>query len=384
MKYKKNDWKKINKIAKKKDVMIQTAFGDEFKWEDGSSSAVFGSESNGREIELSHDDIDILVIEGFADDFMKTIDKHNDSLAQNSLHLVRQQIMKKYKVGKKSPVSSEIVTRRLVATLINNGVKEIRNKVKSPELKKAIQKIIDIREKELKKMKEGKITEQYKLPNKIPKDEKGIYTYVMSLAQNPKNSKLFSKLVTKLGSKWMNIHHNGSKNNWPFYDKTGKLVNPARMKEGKLTEADGVFKKKTQTFMLFHINSELNRIKNTIIQVDKASKAKGLAKNEKNEFGKLLKDLKVDLKKIMTRKKDVENYKVDEGKLTEGKMVKLLLPVKDRKKVVHILQKQLKLKISKDFEYGGQKGSNFTIELDKKLEDKVLELFMKSKIKVRG
>ena len=65
-------------------------------------------------------------------------------------------------------------------------------------------------------------------------------------------------------------------------------------------------------------------------------------------------------------------------------MVKLLLPVKDRKKVVHILQKQLKLKISKDFEYGGQKGSNFTIELDKKLEDKVLELFMKSKIKVRG
>jgi len=73
-----------------------------------------------------------------------------------------------------------------------------------------------------------------------------------------------------------------------------------------------------------------------------------------------------------------------EGKLTEGKMVKLLLPVKDRKKVVHILQKQLKLKISKDFEYGGQKGSNFVIELDKKLEDKVLELFMKSKIKVRG
>jgi hypothetical protein len=62
MKYKKNDWKKINKISKKKDVMIQTAFGDEFKWEDGSKDGVFGSESNGREIELSHDDIDILVV----------------------------------------------------------------------------------------------------------------------------------------------------------------------------------------------------------------------------------------------------------------------------------------------------------------------------------
>ena len=63
VKYKSNDWKKINKIAKKKTVMIQTAFGDEFKWEEGSSDGVFGTESNGREIELTHDDIDVLFIE---------------------------------------------------------------------------------------------------------------------------------------------------------------------------------------------------------------------------------------------------------------------------------------------------------------------------------
>ena len=62
VKYKANDWKKINKIAKKKDVMIQSAFGDEFKWEEGSSYGVFASESSGREIELSHDDIDIVVV----------------------------------------------------------------------------------------------------------------------------------------------------------------------------------------------------------------------------------------------------------------------------------------------------------------------------------
>jgi len=93
---------------------------------------------------------------------------------------------------------------------------------------------------------------------------------------------------------------------------------PKGFKEGKLTETPGVFKKKTQTFMLFHINGEIDRIKSQIIHIDKASKAKGLAKNEKNEFGKLLKDLKVDLKKMTTRKKDVENYKVDEGKLKEG------------------------------------------------------------------
>ena len=70
--------------------------------------------------------------------------------------------------------------------------------------------------------------------------------------------------------------------------------------------------------------------------------------------------------------------------LSEGKMVKLILPIKDRKKAVHILQKQLKLKVSKDFEYLGEKGRDFVIELDKKHENKVIELFMTSKIKVRG
>ena len=94
----------------------------------------------------------------FADKFMKTVDKHHDKLAQNALHIVRQKIMKDYKVGKTTKQGTK-VTRKLVATLINNGVKEIRNKVKSPGLKKALQKIIDIREKQLKKMKEGKLTE---------------------------------------------------------------------------------------------------------------------------------------------------------------------------------------------------------------------------------
>ena len=38
------------------------------------------------------------------------------------------------------------VTRRLVATHINNGMKELRNKAKSPGLKKAFQKIIKTRD----------------------------------------------------------------------------------------------------------------------------------------------------------------------------------------------------------------------------------------------
>ena len=75
---------------------------------------------------------------------------------------------------------------------------------------------------------------------------------------------------------------------------------------------------------------------------------------------------------------------IKEGKLTEGKRVQLKIPIRDRKKVVNILQKKLRLKIMKDFDYGGSKGSYFFIDLDKKFYNKVLELLMKNNIKVRG
>jgi len=58
VKYKERDWKKYNKLVQKgKSVMVQTAYGDNFAWEDGSRHGVFATEKNGREIELSHDDI---------------------------------------------------------------------------------------------------------------------------------------------------------------------------------------------------------------------------------------------------------------------------------------------------------------------------------------
>ena len=64
-KYKKSDYKKYNKLVKRgKSVMVQTSYGDEFAWEDGSSYGVFGSEEDGREIELDHDDIEIVMYEG--------------------------------------------------------------------------------------------------------------------------------------------------------------------------------------------------------------------------------------------------------------------------------------------------------------------------------
>ena len=75
---------------------------------------------------------------------------------------------------------------------------------------------------------------------------------------------------------------------------------------------------------------------------------------------------------------------VKEVKLTEAKRVQLKIPIRDRKKVVNILQKKLRLKIMKDFDYGGSKGSYFFIDLDKKFYNKVLELLIKNRIKVHG
>ena len=63
IKYRKNDWKKYNQLVKKgKSVMVQTAFGDQFAWEEGSNYGVFASEESGREIELDHNDIDMVEI----------------------------------------------------------------------------------------------------------------------------------------------------------------------------------------------------------------------------------------------------------------------------------------------------------------------------------
>jgi len=63
IKYKKNDWKKYNKLVDKgKSVMALTSYGDQFAWEEGSNHGVFASESDGREIELSHNDIDMVEI----------------------------------------------------------------------------------------------------------------------------------------------------------------------------------------------------------------------------------------------------------------------------------------------------------------------------------
>ena len=68
--------------------------------------------------------------------------------------------------------------------------------------------------------------------------------------------------------------------------------------------------------------------------------------------------------------------------LMEAKIVRVEIPMKDKKKV-QVIVKKLKLKDNKDYAIYGS-GKTFEMELDSKYEDKVLELMMKMNIKVRG
>ena len=95
----------------------------------------------------------INVHEGFADKFMKTVDKHNQKIVDNALALAKQQAPKDIdKSSKKTP--------KLIAIKTINNMKELRNKTKSPALKQTFQKTIDKLEKDYKKIKEGKLTEK--------------------------------------------------------------------------------------------------------------------------------------------------------------------------------------------------------------------------------
>ena len=145
--------------------------------------------------------------------YEKMIQDTYDGAAQRALTMVRKKIMSKYKVGTTTKQGTK-VTKKLVATHINNGLKELRNKAKSPGLKKAFQKIIDIREKELKKMKEGKLTEGFDLK----KLEDAI--------------KMFQKKIKKQGR----VTNARDEDHLKQLIKVYKQMGGRKIKEGKLTE----------------------------------------------------------------------------------------------------------------------------------------------------
>ncbi len=131
--------------------------------------------------------------------------------------------------------------------------------------------------------------------------------------------------------------------------------------------------------------------------------AKGLSKDalrlatylKKGDIDKaryFMKDIIDSLKEVekYTRKNDAAYValkkgplKFAEGKLNEGKMVQLQIKEIEKKKVKKILDK-LKLKMGKNYDFGAGKGSTFILELDKKFEDKVLEMLIKNRINVQG
>ena len=131
--------------------------------------------------------------------------------------------------------------------------------------------------------------------------------------------------------------------------------------------------------------------------------AKGLSKDalrvatylKKGDIDKaryFMKDIIDSLKEVekYTRKNDAAYValkkgplKFAEGKLNEGKMVQLQIKEIEKRKVKKILDK-LKLKMGKHYDFGVGKGATFILELDKKYEDKVLELLINNRINVRG
>jgi hypothetical protein len=132
--------------------------------------------------------------------------------------------------------------------------------------------------------------------------------------------------------------------------------------------------------------------------------AKGLSKDvlrlatylKKGDIDKaryFMKDIIDSLKEVekYTRKNDAAYValkkgplKFAEGKLNEGKMVQWEIKDRDKRKVSKILDK-LRLKMGKNYDFGASRhGATFVLELDKKFEDKVLELFIKNRINVQG
>jgi len=85
----------------------------------------------------------------------------------------------------------------------------------------------------------------------------------------------------------------------------------------------------------------------------------------------------------LTKQRLKEIIKEEIINLREAKMVQWQIKEIEKKKVKKILDK-LRLKMGKDYDFGAGKGSIFILELDKKYENKVLELLINNRINVQG
>ena len=72
--------------------------------------------------------------------------------------------------------------------------------------------------------------------------------------------------------------------------------------------------------------------------------------------------------------------RANEGNINEIKKIRVQIPQNDRQIVIRLLAK-INTKL---YDLNPGKGSNFILELDKKIANKVLELLMKKRVRVKG
>ncbi len=158
--------------------------------------------------------------------YEKMLDKHNDKLVLNALSLITKKVEKDYKIGKVQRGTK--VTKKLVATHIINGMKELRNKSKSPGLKKAFQKIINTREAVLKMMKEEKVNEAYRS---------------QSIFFDKKDKSKLQKLLKKNKGKFPFNPPGESVVNWSLNDRGSKGLEWSGIPKAKYNKAVEFFMK---------------------------------------------------------------------------------------------------------------------------------------------
>ena len=86
----------------------------------------------------------------------------------------------------------------------------------------------------------------------------------------------------------------------------------------------------------------------------------------------------------ITKQRLVEIIREEMRNLHESRYVWYHILERDKGKVRKILDK-LRLKMGKQYDFGaGTKGPTFVLELDKKYQDKVLEMLINNRINVQG
>jgi hypothetical protein len=167
-----------------------------------------------------------IIREGFGDKFGKMMNSYDTKIVKNALSMAKQQATDDKQKGSKQ-------TPKLIAIKTINRMKEYRNKIKAPNLKKEFQKAIDKLEKDYKKIKEGKLTEkvQWKKDKKI----KGKwYT-------NQGTHKHQAKANVIAGREWR-MGRSDTHDTIVVKEPKGYTIYVRPLKEGKLIEGKGVEK----------------------------------------------------------------------------------------------------------------------------------------------